>query len=52
MYVVSRKFEVDEDYRFIGRTSAEYGRMFGVGRADLVDRVVLGCPAARDRSPR
>ncbi|WP_324759228.1 class I SAM-dependent methyltransferase [Haloarcula montana] len=41
---MSREFEVDEDYRFIGRTFAEYGRMFGIERGDLADRVILDCP--------
>ncbi|MFC6974229.1 class I SAM-dependent methyltransferase [Halomicroarcula sp. GCM10025709] len=41
---MSRGFKVNEDYRFIGRTFAEYTRMFGISAGDLAGRVVLDCP--------
>lgn len=38
------KFTVEPDYLFIGRTFAEYRRMFGLDLADLRGRSVLDCP--------
>lgn len=38
------KFEVDEDFAFLGRTFAEYRRMFDLDVASLAGTSVLDCP--------
>ncbi|MFC7194994.1 hypothetical protein ACFQL4_10565 [Halosimplex aquaticum] len=37
------KFEVADDFLTIGRTFAEYRRMFDLGAEDLADREILDC---------
>ena len=38
------KFEVDDDFAFLGRTFAEYRRMFDLDVANLQGKAVLDCP--------
>jgi SAM-dependent methyltransferase len=41
---VSDRFEVEEPFRFVGRTFTEYRRMFGLDPTSLAGRRVLDCP--------
>jgi len=46
----SGAFEVDDEFAFLGRTFAEYRRMFDLDVGSLQGRDVLDCPGDRGRS--